>query len=392
MRKRNDLYYIERINTQVAIMGSGGVSDIEEVEKKGVITVKGRRPDRPRKLEHSFTVLAERNGFDSPSDLLIQRRADKQVVSRFYMYDDDSSWTLADMPDSVINAYEAWDSKIQTPSINDIVQSANVILDANRDSGEDIENATIPCPQCFKSDPKYACRVCGYARNYFKYPIVRLIERDGSNQYDQPFNAAAYLRANPDKLAFRTEQHFNREGKMTAIKYALLDTDEVDAEFIGHSGTRVRFDEADDIAGGVAIPIGVWYEDSKMPKIPIDRHGTFDYKGVGDTGNLIHEFQRLVSVEIERESTDTEHYQKVYDRFVTGVRTLGKGVLDAVIRSKYEGMGETGYEMLLAELPFVPTHSKQIAYDSSIRWLLEKAVKRFDFDNDRIDLRDEGGY
>lgn len=392
MRRRNDLYYVERINTDVAIMGSGGVSDVTEVKKKGIITVKGRRPDRPRKLEHSFTVLVEQNRFDSPSDLFIQKRADKQATPRFYMYDDDPSWTLADMPDSVINAYEAWDSKIQTPSIEDVSEAADIILKASIDNNEDIENATTPCPQCFKSDLKYACRVCGYARNYFKYPIVRLIESDDSNQYDEPFNVAAYLRANTDKLAFRTEQHFNREGKMTAIKYALLDTGEADAEFIGRSGTRVRFDEADDIASGVAIPIDVWYEDPKMSTIPIDRHGTFDYKGTSDTGNLIHEFQRLVAVEVERETTDTEHYQEVYDRFVIGVRTLGKGALDAVIRSRYEGMGETGYEMLLAELPFVPTHSKQIAYDDNIRWLLEKAVKRFDFDNNRIDLRDEGGY
>jgi hypothetical protein len=60
------------------------------------------------------------------------------------------------------------------------------------------------------------------------------------------------------------------------------------------------------------------------------------------------------------------------------LRALGKGAMTAVMQSRYEGMGETGYEFSFGNLPFEHGAHHVVARSSSVRWLIEKVLPLID--------------
>lgn len=381
-RKRNDLYYIERMSGAMAIHPDGTVGQIEEKKVGAVKTVKGRRADRPRVVTYEQTMFVETELYESAAAYRAEDRARvnakiKEQENRLY----DNSWTLEDMPDRVIAKFNEWKDALSAPEWPEIVQISASMLATK----EDLETATYECPWCKKLDPKYACRACDYSKSFFKYPVIRLNDDEGP--HDMAFDVAWYLQTSPTALSYEIEPVFSREGNMSATQYAVLRIDEIDGTFTGNDRDHtMHVDKADELYGEIKVPIAAWQENARAPLQPEP------FAGGNDLSLLIEEFQRACALDKARERTDTPEYQELYDQFIGKLRALGKAAMTPVLELRYEGMGETGYYMSFGHLPFARAEHNVVASSASVRWLIENVLSMIDEKRGTINFRWEGGF
>jgi hypothetical protein len=382
-RYRNDLYYIERMSGDTAIYPDGTVGEIQEKKIKSLRTVKGRRNDRTRTVEYSQTKLVQTALYDSASSYRAadQARIDAQV-GRYNSNGADPSWTIEDMPDAVIAKFNKWKDSLSEPTRLEIRQAA---VDAVATSRDQIENETLECKWCRGGrNDNYACRGCGYAGSFYKYPIIRLM--DGERQVDKPFDVARFVFFNTDALSYEVRTMFNHEGKMAAEQVAVLRVTDVIDPFLGHSNVT-QVDPADQLHGEITIPIARWKEDKRWPysDMPLS-------KGGSDPASVITALQEKCALELARERSDNAEYQGYYEQFASKLRALGKGAMTAVVRTRYEGQGEVGYEMQFGNLPFEPGYESTVVYSFEMRELFKKVVPLIDTEKGVINLRWEGGF
>lgn len=369
-RERTDYYYARSLTDDWSINGDGTYSFINEETSEGRITVKGRREDRPKVLKRPIKTLARAATYATLRELVIAEKS-KQPPEVFNPYDD-MNWTLDDMPDNVLARYESWTDNLPEISETDILDAANSVLRANEIAG-DTEETILLCRWCEARDG-HACRKCGYARGYQKYPIVRFT--DGTNHKDEVFDVAKYLLQNPDAISYEIARKFSYKGVMSATQYAVLNMGTADG---------VEIDKADAIADGVRIPLTSWRESDDAPII--DKA----FSDGRDLALIINELQTQIA-QMELELVNNRESQQDFDRITRGFRTIGKGTLDVVSRLRYEGMGESGNTMSAGTLPYVETRDKVLGRDYDYSWLVRDVAKRIDENNGRIDLRFEGGY
>lgn len=382
-RYRNDLYYIEHLSSDVAIYPDGTVGQIEEKKVESIKTVRGRRPDRVRKVKYKQEKLVQTALYASASEYRIADKGRLKKAAKKYNADGaDPSWSLDDMPDRVIKKFTEWRDALTTPSPDEImIAAAGLIVD-----NDELQNATLECTWCNGGEnSQYACRGCGYAGAYYKYPVIRLLDDKG--HYDMPFSVAQFVQSNPSALFYDTRTMFNHEGKMAAEQVAVLRVQNMDGVFAGRDhGHVMRVDPADQLYGEITIPLSHWKEDPRWP---------YTNPKVIESSSpraVIEALQKKCALEIVREQTDTADYQELYDQLVHKLRVLGKGAMTAVIRGRYEGMGEHGYELSFGNLPFDNSPSTTVASSGEVRMLIKKAVPMIDAEKGIIDSRWEGGY
>lgn len=380
-RYRNDLYYIERMSGATAIYPNGTMGEIQEKKVRSIKTVKGRREDRVRKVAYSQEKLTQTASYDSASAYRVAdlARIDKET-RKYSVSGEDPSWGLEDMPDSVITKFNRWKNALDTPNLEDIGAAAL----GESANGDELQNETIECMWCKGGkNSQYACRGCGYTGAYYKYPVIRLEDSDG--HYDTPFDVARFIHLNPGALSYEVRTMFNHEGKMAAEQVAVLRITETNGAYADRSQI-MQVDQADQLYGEIVVPLVQWREDRKWP------NGGFKPLGTSEPGAVIEALQKKCALELVRERLDNEEYQEYYEQFIQKLRKLGAGAMTAVVRSRYEGMGEIGYEMLFGNLPFAGGHDAVVAYSCEPRELFKKIVPLIDADKGMIDFRWEGGY
>lgn len=390
MRQRSDLYYAERSFADFVVHPDGRVGEVETIQRGRAHTVKGRREDRPRRMLTVIDVLAEKAVYANMGELSVAKKQQaREAKAKYAMHD--SSWSLGDMPDDVIARYNQWAEQSANDDWRLVHQAAADVCAGQLAAGFDAEEL-VACPYCKHSDPKYACRVCGRVRNMHKYPLVRYYDANEQGQktpYDVPFNVAEFLNTQDSgRLGFETEYLFDDGGRMTAVEYAVLRTDgELTGVVVGDEEiAQAYIDRADELAEAIRVPVRVWQESDEAPVAP----KVFDMGG--DYKTLIHELQRKIAIEIVRELADNGYGDKQYTKLVDGVRNLGKGALDVVFASSYEGMGETSFHAYIKNLPFEFRPYFSGDHGDCLRDVVEKASRRIDEKSGKIDLREEGGF
>jgi rubrerythrin len=366
-RFRNDLYYIERLGgAPMAIYPDGRVGKLSDKKIEVEETSASRRPDRRRTVKKTKKVLAQTALFDSASDYLAAYNKKLAKTARTYQnYGEGSSYSIDDMPDEVIAEFEKWKESLDTPGIDDVREAACVLMATS----ETAQEATITCPDCKggKSEPQYACRSCGYAGAYYKYPLVRL-KKEGEDSYrDVPFDVARLVVSDPDAFTFEVRTRFDWEGKMGAEQVAILHPNKISGAYMGENENDFHIEEADALNTEIEFEIAAWREkgfrkEQPMKLTPKEPHA------------LIEAMQHHASTRVVREQTDMPGYQEMYVEFMKKIQKLGKGAMVVVFRGRYIGMGESEVEMFVSEKPDDPLAFREVWSSSEVKWLIKDVM------------------
>jgi|GEM_PF-4393079 len=391
-RRRNDLYYLNRVHGDFVLHPDGSAGLVETAEVARMYTVKGRRGEL-RREPYMQRQLVETETFEDVAALRIADK--KRVAENLAKHAFTNKWAFEDMPDDVQERFHAWEESLaRSPDWLQVQTASKDVLLARAAAGEDRENATLTCPDC-KGDSQYKCYRCGYARQFYKYPTVRFYDLFEDRQagttlphaHDVLFDAAWYLQVNPEALRYETEMKFDYYGKMAAVRYAVLSLGESNGMYVGNDqDARMIVDEADELAGEIRVPLAVWNENKKGPHIakPIN----FD----GSLTTVINALQEKCAVDLARETIDSGRQQEAYDEYMRRMKQLGGSALDAVIVTRYMGMGDSEMELMFGTLPMDDRRFGNSLRDDTVAELVEQAVKRIDVKNKRIDVREEGGF
>ncbi len=381
-RFRNDLYYIERLRgAPMALYPDGTVAELEEKEIEVGETSTSRRPERRRVVKKMGKHLAQTALYESVSDYLaVHNKRLAKAAKKYQNYDNDKSWSLEDMPDDVIERYEKWKNSLEVPDEGEIVAAAHEMTADDQTALE----ATVGCPDCRQTENKYACYSCGYARAYYKYPLVRLVSDDGNR--DVPFDVAKFIANDPSALTFEVRTKFDYRGEMSAEQVAILHSNKLSGAYTGLDPDDVQIEKADDLNKEMVFTVATWQEKKPKNLDPVK----LTPKSPPD---LIAAIQDHAAVRVVREQIDMPRDQKVYEEFMEKIKKIGKGTMVVVFRGRYMGMGESEVQMFLSAKPDDPLALQEVWSSSETKWLIDKVNTALDVadsvDGVRTYLHDE---
>lgn len=372
-RFRNDLYYVERLSGEgVVLYPDGTVGSLKEKKVKVEELAPGRRPDRPRRATRTEKRLVSAARFASASEYLAAYNKELAKRRRQYPdYSNDTSWSLDDMPDETVAQFEQWQNSLGTPSAEDILEAAQALMvDA-----QTAQEATIDCPDCRHSDrSQYACRSCGYAGAYYRYPLVRLV--GDAERRDVPFDVARLIASDPEALSFEVRTKFDYEGKMSAEQVVVLRPNRISGTYLNQDGLSIE--EADALNTEIVLTVAAWQEEGQKTGQPV--------KVVPkEPQALIPLLQDHIATRVAREQTDTPRYQELYDEFLRKIRKLGGGSLLVAFRGRYDGMGESSDVMSVARSS--DDFFEKVWSSSELKWLIEEVAATLDTATSISDIR-----
>ncbi len=365
-RMRNNLYYIERMmGDGLAIHPDGTFSRIEEEEIEVDIQVPGRKEGTTRTVKDTARGFAQIGLTDNLARYVVEYEDRvKRAIERYSAYGSDESWSIDDMPDTVLANFSKWKENIALPTTEELVEAAS----AKRASTSELLDSTVVCPECNGGhNSKYACRGCGYSGKYYEYPLVRVYDSEGT-EHDVPFDVSRFIETNPDAVSYNLQTKFDYKGNLSAEQKIVLDTKKVHASFLNsEEASHFRIDEADALYGNIELTISAWHEKNSVnkPKAEVDSIAPDD---------IIDALQLKCAVKIAKETTEAARYGELYDKFVDKLRSMGRAGLTAIIFGVNEGMGDYGYRLWVNNNPESPHQFEQIGSHAEVRWLIEDAL------------------
>lgn len=330
-RERQDTYYLQKIHDPVLLYADGSVGEL--VRRN--VNVKVKMPGRVEGRERVGTIvqprLAEVALHDCLSDYLVNKRGKAQAVATNHRGD----WSLKDMPEETLAAYEDWKNNTEQMNLDDVRELAATKVS----SQEDRLTQAMPCQSCYNSDRKYACYSCGYAREIYVYPLARY-HGDGET-YDVPIDVADIIRLDPTTLGYKTEWEADHNGLMSATKSIVFDAHTIPKEYVTgvKSDEMLTIDPVDDLSRNVEFVVDKWAEDEKVKSNQNNRMlRREEVLESYDPASYLQALQNRVAVHSYGEIKDG----KDYNALLTGLhKELGKRGLELAYEVKYMGMGDS---------------------------------------------------
>jgi hypothetical protein len=357
-RKRTDLYYFDRLDDTAALYPDGTVGELESRKRQMQVERPSRRPDRQRLVKITMPELVRVAVFNSLPEYVDYKQKDIN-------YDDGyvNGWSIDDMPDETIAAFNEWRESLDMPTEQQIVDAAYPLIASDKES----ENAVTLCPTCEGEGPTYEgfCQSCGYARTFYKYPLVRL--HDSGADYDVPLDVSKAVAWNPHVLTFENNTRFDQEGGMAVQVEAVVHTDRLPPAYIGGIGVESpKIGPSDKLSRGIRLPIAVWREEGSRAGFRISKFYS------ADPEQLLPALQHQAALSAH-ERTDIAKYQDMYDAFIDKLRTLGRA---AMVRRRSH-FGDMDIELSISSsaddlLEFKPVAAGSITIEETIEDVFER--------------------
>lgn len=300
------------------------VSVLESRKAKRQIEVPGRVEGRFRKQAVVEERLAEVATYACLSDFY----ADKKVQAPGYDPDAES-WSLEDMPEDVIEKYEAWTEQVGAPDGAEFSEAirSKAALPIDRMA------ATQPCPDCHRGT-KYACRTSGYAQELYHYPLIQAKDERNGEVYEVPLDAALYAALQPEELVCVPEPEFSGGGFMSARYTARLTGDTLSDEYVRRATNGAVNLEAAHLK---ILPGAVGLKDVVVYLGGWQENGINTYVKHLAADEIIDQLQAEAAKQYAERVTDTN-----YNHIFTTLRhDLGKRGMSLAFWYKYMGMGDS---------------------------------------------------
>lgn len=366
-RTRQDVYYLERIKGPVTLREDGVVGEIGKVDVEVTEHLPSRIAGRERIVTKIESRMAEVAIYASLGEYLSY----ESQRSRDGRYQHKYEWTLDDMPQEVLAAYNAWCESVDL-DINAVkaLASSKVVSDQER------QTTTMACKDCDHTS-KYLCRTSGSAKEFYTYPIARY--QDGDVVYDVPFDIADVINRSPEAVSITIRPEFDAAGKMSAERLLVIKAQTIPRSYI----TGGVYEEVIQIAPGEAlesdieIVIDYWNEDTRLAD---QKRRSWAYANrfsaqteSDDTPERYLEFMQFYLAQmVYKERKDPKDYDAMLQKLHTEVGRRGLGLAYEYTSA---GMGEMDARILLTKEIQGHLVTRQITYTDEVRDALERALQ-----------------
>lgn len=325
MRQHQLLDSLNHLSNPIVFLEDGYAIPSRETYTKEV-ELPTRVADRTRRVQQTVARIALGDSFDDISAAFTTSRH-AAVQSSLY----DSSWTLEDVPAEVQADYHEWVAQAPLPPREDIIQAAQQVSAGRHNRLE----ATEECPHCSDETSGYACRVSGWTRQIYSYPLLRARDTASGDIYEVPLDIALLISQQPDCLQYGATPHFSGKGFVSADYSAVVansQTISADYAIAALDGTiSPQSDQLELLPSGVSpaatrLTLGEWREN----KLRVYTTPTSAHDILSQLQNRLNQFY------------GTRVSQEDYNAKLVSLRQkLAQHGLKMAFTWKYMGMGES---------------------------------------------------
>ncbi|HET8884348.1 MAG TPA: hypothetical protein VFM68_02660 [Candidatus Saccharimonadales bacterium] len=315
------------------------LDDSDEVtqlkNQKRTITVErpGRVEGRPRKHQATVSVLAETAVYQSLAEL----HHDKPTKPT----NNYQKWTIEDVPVDVVAKYQEWINDADNYSVEKLQDAAHQLAAQPVDR----LTATMPCPDCSRSTMgiggPYACRRSGYAKEIYKYPLIRVQDDTTNEIHEVPMDVALYIDTQESGVAYQIDTDIDYHGILSAKRTLALTGNSLSAEYVQQATNGAVQPKSTSLTilpdvvrmQDTGIVINSWKEKEDSLSLRLQ---TIHTEHLNPKEHIEAMQDKLAIAQTER-VTDID-----YNKMFTVVRRkLGERGLALAFQYVYEGMGES---------------------------------------------------
>ena len=357
----------------------GSVGRLDKKDIEVTFRAPGRVEGKERIVTQTTKRLAEVALYADFAECLAEQKSNTRPFMPINFRN--TEWSIEDMPDETLIEFKEWCNR---PPID--IESVRNAANEQAVSWHEREGTTVACEACNGSNYTYACRICGYSRQFYKYPVVRYQQKDST--YDVPMDAAAFIQLNPQSLSLKTRSYFNDRGMMMAERVLQFDATELPDGYIPDvvpTGV-VSVNAAEELARPLEIVVERWTELEGRSRLHENAqariHGPDEFaarQGYFDSPDAcLRALQRHITQRLYHEGSDTEQSALKLKELQ---RKVGEYGFKLAYEYSYAGMGESDAKFMLARRKDDYVNVQPITYDIDVQHGIETALRYVDAKN-----------
>lgn len=297
------------------------VSVLEEQNVQHDIEVPSRIEGRMRQKTVTVKKMAQTATYDN-LDELFQYHKTNQNRHR------DEAITVEQLPSDVVDSHDTWAEQDNVPTETDVRQALRdtANTDVNR------LTATSQCPDCPR-ETAYACRTSGWARELYRYPLMKVMDVVSQQVYEVPLDAALYADLHPKGLRYGSTPQLSENEFISSYFAASLAGDTLSNEYV----KRATNDTIQPEGECRIMPSSVAMEDIKVYMGGWQENGFNTYMDAYTAQKVADKLQQAVMTQHAERVLRTDYNEK----FHKVKSELGKHGLALAFHYSYAGMGES---------------------------------------------------